>query len=271
MHRPELIRSYRSKGLKGSIWQSEALQFLKLLKSHSAELVFLDPPFNLGKSYSQKEPNLDKKDESEYEIWFEEILNECVRIMAPGAALYLYHLPSRAMQFGWYLERYLSFQHWIAVSMKNGFVRGNRLYPAHYALLYFTKGEKKRFVRPRLKPKRCRHCGKLVKDYGGYTKIIERKGINLSDIWEDISPVRHKSRKHRVGNELPLNMMERIVKMSGFRKALYVDPFAGTGTGVLAAARAGLEFTACDLVKENGNIIVDRLKSWQALTRSTHK
>jgi site-specific DNA-methyltransferase (adenine-specific) len=267
----EIIKAYKNKTVQGSIWHGDALEFLKSLKPGSADLVFLDPPFNLGKIYSSQLPSLDKKDELEYKNWMEEILYECIRVLAPGAALYLYHLPSRAIHFGHYLEKYLQFQHWIAVSMKNGFVRGDRLYPAHYALLYFTNGEKKRFARPRVPPKTCRHCGGLIKDYGGYTRIIERKGINLSDVWEDLSPVRHNNKKHRIGNELPPALMERVIKISGARGAIYVDPFAGTGTGVLAAAMAGLKFAACDLVKENATIIVERLRSWHAQKRRKHR
>ena len=36
--------------------------------------------------------------------------------------------------------------------MKNGFARGKKLYPAHYALLYFTKGMPASFQRPKILP-----------------------------------------------------------------------------------------------------------------------
>ncbi len=56
------------------------------------------------------------------------------------------------------LEQHLDFRHWIAISMKNGFVRGDHLYPAHYALLYYTKGKPESFNRPKV-PKPI--CGAL--------------------------------------------------------------------------------------------------------------
>jgi len=37
------------------------------------------------------------------------------------------------------------FRHWVAMSMKGTFPRGRKLYPAHYALLYCSKGEPKTF------------------------------------------------------------------------------------------------------------------------------
>jgi site-specific DNA-methyltransferase (adenine-specific) len=64
----------------------------------------------------------------------------------------------------------LLFRHWIAVSMKGTFPRGKKLYPAHYALLYFTKGLPATFNRDEVRQPvpACRHCGGDVKDYGGH-------------------------------------------------------------------------------------------------------
>ena len=182
----------------------------------------------------------------------------------PGGTLYLYHIPAWAMRMGPHLERLgLAFQHWIAISMKNGFVRGRRLYPAHYALLMFTKGKPKYFRRPKLKPQKCRHCGKYIKSYGGYLPIIEKKGINLSDFWEDVSPVRHKNTKHRTANELSSVIFERVVEISGHPNTLYVDPFVGSGSGVLASSAAGMRFAACDIVQENCSLVAERLKNYR--------
>jgi site-specific DNA-methyltransferase (adenine-specific) len=233
----------------------------------SASIIFLDPPFNLGKMYNKKKPNLDRLPTAEYENWLIRVLSECVRVLMPGGTLYLYHLPVWAMRFGSYLEKTLTFRHWIAISMKNGFVRGRRLYPAHYALLMFTKGETQHFARPKIKPATCRHCGNFVKDYGGYRAIIEDKGINLSDFWEDLSPVRHANRKHRSGNELPLVLFKRIIEISGSPGLLYVDPFAGTGSGVLAAVNAGMHFAACDIVESNCKIIQKRLRQLRSRSK----
>jgi len=67
-----------------------------------------------------------------------------------------------------------------------GFDRGKKLYPAHYALLYFTEGEPRVFNRDavRLPVPMCRHCGKDIKDYGGHRKYLNPLGLNLTDFWE---------------------------------------------------------------------------------------
>jgi len=202
---------------------------------------------------------MDRRSGEDYQAWLLDILNRSSRVLKRGGTLFLYHLPVWAMRLGAKIDGDLEFRHWIAISMKNGFVRGDRLYPAHYALLMFTKGPPAQFTRPKLDPAKCRHCKGLIKDYGGYRKIIEKKGINLSDFWDDLSPVRHANRKHRKANELPLALFDRVLAIAGQKGARYVDPFCGTGSGVIAAIRAGMTFAACDILRSNCRIVCKRV------------
>jgi site-specific DNA-methyltransferase (adenine-specific) len=256
------VKSYRKSQSKfwGKIVNGEALDFLRSIESDTASIVFLDPPFNLGKKYSDFRPTSDRLSESKYRTWMVDVLVECARILKPGGVLYLYHLPMWAMRLGSTLEGFLNFRQWIAISMKNGFAPPNRLYPAHYALLSFSKGTPATFRRPKLKPAKCRHCGEIVKDYGGYLPLILSKGINLSDVWDDLSPVRHAKYKFRSANELPKALFSRIFEMSGERGGLYVDPFGGGGSGVVAAVHYGMRFETCDIVVANCRLMRDRLR-----------
>jgi site-specific DNA-methyltransferase (adenine-specific) len=247
-------------GEAGSVYCTDALTFLKALPSGIASVVFVDPPFNLQKRYGRTGPNGDSTKSGAYFYFMSQILTEASRVLKPGGSLFLYHLPKWAMVLGGRLGLKLDFRHWIAVSMKNGFINGNRLYPAHYALLFFTKGKPTAFRRPKVPIQLCRHCDKPVKDYGGYTKFM-RKGINVSDIWDEFSPVRHKKRKHRKANELPIGLLRRVVAMSGRRKALLVDPFVGTGTSLVAAVEAGMTFVGSDREKSACKIAVKRVQT----------
>ena len=259
----EKFRRYNNKIIKGIIYSGDAFEFLHQMKSKSVDIIFLDPPFNLGKNYTKADPGLDNKKKDEYVPWLNDIISESLRVLDRGGAFFLYHIPFWAIQFGAKIQEDLDFRHWIAISMKSGFVRNQALYPAHYALLYYSKGEPKYFHRPKLPPEHCRHCDGLVKDYGGYRNIIEQKGINLSDIWDDLSPVRHKSRKNRIQNELPMEMTNRVVSMVGQPGMRLADPFAGSGAMVLAAAIRGLRFAACDIVRRNCYITATRLEQYQ--------
>lgn len=260
-----LVRSYTGPDITGELYRGDALEFLRATEAESCDLVFLDPPFNLGKDYGPELISGDRMPVAEYRAWMQEILTQSVRVLSPGGALFLYHLPVWAIQLGADLNEMLTFRHWIAISMKNGFARGVSLYPAHYALLYFTKGDPTTFTRPKLSPQLCRHCGNTVKDYGGYKPIIDEKGINLSDVWDDLSPVRHRANKKREPNQLPSTLTERVVAISGAPGKMFLDPFSGSGTAVVSAVRAGMFFRACDLTTSNCNVIHKSLSELSSL------
>jgi len=245
-------------GGRGYLARADALTFSQALRAEVADIVFLDPPFNLGKEYGVARW-LEAGDPDVYEYYMKRLIREMVRVLRPGGALFLYHLPQWASRLSHELLQQLQFRHWIAIAMKNGFVRGDNLYPAHYALLYYTKGEPAQFSRPRLQPQVCRHCQELVKDYGGYTSIIRRKGINLSDFWDDLSPVRHRSRKHRTANQLPAILTDRVVAIAGFPGGVLVDPFAGTGTSLVSAMEAGMLFVGNEMSRRSLRVCRSRL------------
>jgi site-specific DNA-methyltransferase (adenine-specific) len=253
-------KSFETNTVTGEVYRRDALPFLRSLPDESADLLFIDPPFNLGKKYAQA-VNIDRRPEADYWSWMLEVLSEGVRVIAIGGSLYLYHIPLWAMRFGAFLEQHLDLRHWIAISMKSGFARGERLYPAHYSLLYFTKGTPASFQRPKIDPTVCRNCHEMIKDYGGYKSIILEKGINLSDFWEDLSPVRHSNYKSRSSNELPVKLTDRVLEISGNAGGTFIDPFSGAGTAVLSAARAGMHFKACDILLPNCRLLCRRLQT----------
>jgi site-specific DNA-methyltransferase (adenine-specific) len=247
-------------GSTGMFTATDALQFLQALRPGIADVVFLDPPFNLGKNYGIAS-RVEVAPPAEYQKYLKAVVEESTRVLADGGSLFMYHVPYWAARMSQYLQEQLTFRHWIAVSMKNGFVRGRKLYPAHYALLYYTKGAARLFNRPRYPAYRCRHCGDLVKDYGGYRHIVEKQGLNLSDVWDDLSPVRHKSNKVRAANQLPLRLTDRVLQIAGSTNALLVDPFVGSGTSVVSAVRHNMRFLANDLSRRNVRLSMRRLEA----------
>lgn len=245
----------------GDIVCADALRVLNSLRDDCADIVFLDPPFNLGKQYGKNGSCHDRRKESEYIEYMRKVISRSAEILKDGGALYLYHIPKWAILLSPYLEQYLHFRHWIAISMKNSFVRGNHLYPAHYALLYYTKGDPAVFNRPKVPKPMCARCKRDLRDYGGYKQFVEN-GINLSDIWDDVSPVRHRNAKTRVANELPLLIPQRVITISGVTGGLIVDSFAGSGSTVLAALSAGMRFVASDCEREYCELMCARVQDY---------
>jgi site-specific DNA-methyltransferase (adenine-specific) len=230
----------------GELYQADCLKLLNTLEQESVDLAFADPPFNLGKEYSSKIN--DAKTTQEYLEWCEEWLYSLVRVLKPGGALFLWNLPKWNLPLGGYLAKHLTFRHWISVDIKYSLPITGRLYPSHYALLYFIKGDKPAIFHPdRLPVPCCRHCGGELRDYGGYKDKMNPKGVNLSDVWTDIPPVRHAKYKKRDANALSLKLMDRIVSMASDPGSIVLDPFGGSGTTYVAAELTGRRWIGSEL------------------------
>lgn len=215
----------------GALFAEDCLKILPLIKDGQIDTIFADPPFNLGKEY--RENTKDDLSEEDYIAWCEKWIAECVRALKPGGAMFIYNLPKWNMLFGKHLmDLQMQFRHWIAVEINSTFPIKGRLYPSHYSLIYYTKGKPKTFHNIRTPIITCRHCDGEIKDYGGYRKDMNPKGVNLKDIWTDIPPVRHwkfKS-KNRNANALSTKLLDRVVSLSTDPGDLVLDPFGGSGT-----------------------------------------
>ena len=218
----------------GELYQGDCLDLMKQLSAASVDLIFADPPFNLGKDYGSKVN--DQLLEEQYLGWCREWINACVSLLKDGGSFYLYNLPKWNVELGHYLRQAgLTFRHWIAIDIKFSLPIPGRLYPSHYSLLYYTKGKPARFFRPRLPIPACRHCGGDIKDYGGHRDKLHPDGINLTDVWSDIPPVRHRSTKQRGANELSTKLLQRVLEISSEEGDLVFDPFGGSGTTYFVA------------------------------------
>jgi site-specific DNA-methyltransferase (adenine-specific) len=102
-------------------------------------------------------------------------------------------------------------------------------------LLYYTKGKPKIFNRPRVPIPVCRHCGGDIKDYGGHHNKLYPDGLNLTDVWTDIPPVRHTKTKHRGPSELSIKLQRRVLEIASEPGDMVLDPFGGGGSTYAAA------------------------------------
>lgn len=230
----------------GTLYNGDCIRVLNNIPDGSVDLVFADPPFNLGKTY---DPGVeDSLTISNYLNWTFEWVDECVRILKPGGRIFVYNLPKWCVYIAEHLSEQLTFFDWIAVDMKFSLPIQNRLYPAHYALVSFIKGVKANtYNNQRVPMQICRHCGGEIKDYGGYKAKMNPEGINVSDVWNDIYPVRHKSSKNRKFNELSVKLLDRIISMSTNEGDIVFDPFGGSGTTYAVAQLLNRKWIGCEL------------------------
>jgi len=253
----------------GLLYRGDCLDVLPILDAESVDMVFLDPPFNLGKDYGSQ--GTDNKSDQEYVAWLRVCIIESVRLLRFGGSFFLYNLPKWNVIFGPFLESIgLTFRHWIVVNIKSSFPILGRLYPSHYSLLYYCKGDKPlTFKNIRTPISVCRHCGGEIKDYGGHRKSMHEKGVNLTDVWNDIPPVRHwkfKSKK-RKANQLSTKLLTRVIEISTNPGDYVLDPFGGSGTTYRVCEELNRQWIGIEL--NDCEVIVDRLMTDDVLSHIT--
>jgi site-specific DNA-methyltransferase (adenine-specific) len=234
-------------GAHGMLFRADALQLLANIKDSSVDLVFADPPFNLGKDYNTP----DFRDEigtEFYKGWCRTWLLEVVRVLKPGGSLFLYHLPKWLIELGHWLNTIhgVEYKSWIALNMKSGFPIKGRIHPAHYGMLhYIKKGATPTFNTVRTKSPTCRHCKKLIRDYGGYIGKYQRfqengdLWVQISDFWDDTRPARQEKSRSKLVNELPVQVPERAILMATKPGDVVLDCFGGGGSTFHAAELTG--------------------------------
>lgn len=231
----------------GDLYQGDCLALLATMADDSVDMIFADPPFNLKKIYPSKIS--DNLRSEQYLSWCEKWITECSRVLKPGGSFLLWNLPTWNAKLAAIMERYLTFRHWIATDIKYTLPISGRLYPSHYAMLYYVKGDKPKTFHPdRVPTPTCPKCDGDLKDYGGYKNKMNPRGVNISDIWADIPPVRHAKYKRRTGaNELALKLMDRVVEMTTDPGDLVFDPFGGAGTTYVAAELKGRRWIGVEI------------------------
>lgn len=243
----------------GSLYQGDCLEIMRCLPDESCDLIFADPPFNLDKLYpSAMDDNLRQE---HYLEWCETWLDECARLLREGGALFVYNLPKWNTFLGAHLNKHLTFRHWITVDIKSSLPIAGRLYPSHYALLYYIKGERPNAFHPdRMPMEICPSCMADLKDYGGYKDKMNPLGVSLTDVWYDIPPVRHaKYKKRKTANELSIKLLDRVIELASNEGDTVLDPFGGSGTTYAVAEMKQRKWIGIEIGPVEG--IVERMEN----------
>ena len=235
--------------------RGKCLDILKRIPSQSVDLAFADPPFNLTKAYNGY---ADGREAGDYLGWCKRWLVEYVRVLKPGGALFLLNLPKWSAHLAEFLarERDIYLQNWIvwnSLPEPKGV-----LMPAHYSLLYFTRGKAAaRFnycsmeegwqpfddaVFPPDRPDVCKRRACIRRRRASASTW---RG-ELTDVWHDIARDRRAGRRAALTKAHPCPtpeaLIDRIIRLATGPGDIVLDAFAGVGTTELVARRLDRQF-----------------------------
>lgn len=271
----------------------DCLSAFSKIETASIDMVYLDPPFFTQKTQSLKNSQGKKYEFSdiwgsrnEYVFFMRERLLEIKRILKESGTVFL-HCDSTASH---YLRILLdeifgenNFRSEIIWSYKRWSNSKKGLLGGHQTIFFYSKTSKYKFNTiycnysvttnlDQILQERVRNeDGKTSykRDMSGNIVIgKEKRGVPLSDVWE--IPFLNPKAKERTGypTQKPIELLERIIKISTDEGDIVLDPFCGSGTTLVAAKLLGRRYVGIDVNPSAIDLCKDRLDA-PAKTEST--
>lgn len=223
-----------------TIYHGDALDVLKAsIPSESIDLIFVDPPYNIGKKFSQFEDRWPS--DVEYAEWAYKWIDECIRILKPSGTMYLMTSTQAMPYFDLYVRRKLSILSRIVWSYDSSGVQAKKYYGSLYEpILHCVKDPKSYcfnadeiLVEAKTGAKR-----NLIDYRGDVPKPYNTKKVP-GNVWE-FPRVRYRMDEYEEHpSQKPEALLERIILASSSKGDTVLDPFSGTFTTAAVAKKLG--------------------------------
>jgi len=234
-----------------AILQRDCLQGMAELKAGSVDLVFADPPFNIGYEYDAYD---DRQKDDRYLAWCKEWIQAVHRVLKPTGTFWLAIGDEYAAELKLITQREAGFhcRSWVVWYYTFGVNCTRKFNRSHAHLFHFVK-DLKRFtfnsdaIRvPSARQlvygdSRANPAGRLPDD----TWILRPQDLPEGfgpdeDTWYFARVCgTFKERGGWHGCQMPEQLLGRIVRVSSSPGELVLDPFAGSGTTLVVAKKLG--------------------------------
>ena len=227
---------------KHYLYRGNCLEYLKTVSKESVQLIVTSPPYNIGKEY-EKRQRLDGYLENQAEV-----IRVCADKLKPTGSIcwqvgnYVHNgriAPLDMELYPIFKGLGLILRNRIIWHFGHGLHCTRRLSGRYESILWFTKTDNYTF---NLDPVRVPPKYPNKRYFRGKRKgelSCNALGKNPSDVW-DIPNVKHNHvEKTEHPAQYPVELVERLVLSLTNRKDTVLDPYAGSGTTLIAALMHG--------------------------------
>ena len=239
---------------------ADALVALKTLPDNSVDLIFADPPYNIGKNFNGK---IEKwETEESYLEWCYEWLDLCVQKLKPNGSFYVMTATQFMPYFDIHLRKKLTILSRLVWSYDSSGVQAKKYYGSMYEPILFCVKDKNNYtfntndilVEAKTGAKR-----KLI-DYRKAVPTVYNSEKVPGNVWE-FSRVRYRMDEYENHpTQKPIALLERIIKASSNEGDLVLDPFSGTFTTCFVAKELNRNSIGIELQDEYIKIGLRRLQ-----------
>lgn len=222
----------------------DCIKILSKVDKPFADLIFADPPFNIGYKYDKYH---DKVESKSYIAWTEDWMSVCKKVLKPHGSFYIAigdahaaNVKIIADELGLFLRNWIIWHYTFGQQTKNKFAR------SHTHIFYFVN-DKKNFTfndyAIRVPSDR-----QLIYD----DRRANRLGKMPDDVWSEYSRVcgtfRERTGWHPC--QMPQTVLKRIISASSNPGDCILDPFSGSGTTAAASLQLGRNYVGIEISKE---------------------
>ena len=239
----------------------DSLQLLKKMNDKSVNLIFADPPYNIGKDFGKVNEKDEWETKEEYINWFKAWVDECFRVLKDDGTFYF----MTATQFMPYLDVYVQEKYnvlsRIIWSYDSSGVQSKKKFGSLYEpILMVNKDPKAKYT--------FNYQDILIEAKTGAKRglIDYRKNppqpYNTQkvpgNVWE-IPRVRFKMEEYENHpTQKPETLMERIILASSNEGEIVLDPFGGSFSTAGVAVGLGRKAISFDIEEEYFKIGIRR-------------
>lgn len=237
----------------------DALLALNEIEDNSIDLIFADPPYNIGKNFNGK---LDKWEKDEdYLNWCYEWLDLCIKKLKPSGSFYVMTSTQFMPFFDIFLRKKIDILSRLVWSYDSSGVQAKNYYGSMYEPILFCVKDKENYtfnkkdilVEAKTGAKR-----KLI-DYRKNPPQIYNSEKVPGNVWE-FSRVRYRMDEYENHpTQKPIALLERIIKASSKERDLVLDPFSGSFTTSFVAKKLGRKSIGIELQEDYIKIGLRRL------------
>lgn len=247
-------------GFLNKIICGDCIEVLSSVSEPFADLIFADPPFNIGYKYDKYN---DKQNRENYIDWTKKWMNTCKKVLKPHGSFYIAigddyaaNVKIIADQLRLFMRNWIIWHYTFGQQTKDKFAR------AHTHIFYFVN-DKKNFTfndyAVRVPSDR-----QLIYD----DKRANKVGKMPDDVWDGYSRVcgTFKERTAFHPCQMPESLLKRIIAVSSNLADCVLDPFSGSGTTAAAAHQLGRNYVGIEISEkyvEKANERLAELKKQQ--------
>jgi len=238
----------------------DTLVALAALPDNSIDLIFADPPYNIGKNFSGQRDKWDT--DEDYLNWCYKWLDLCVQKMKTNGSFYVMTATQFMPYFDIYLSKKLYILSRIVWHYDSSGVQAKKYYGSMYEPILFCVKDKENYTfntEEILVEAKTGATRKLI-DYRKDPPQVYNYEKVPGNVWE-FPRVRYRMEEYENHpTQKPIALLDRIIKASSNVGDLVLDPFSGTFTTCFVAKESGRNSIGIELQEEYVKIGLRRLK-----------